>query len=185
MTSAKDDAVVLHARPYGDADAIVSLFCRQHGRVAVYGRGVRSSKRQNAPPLLPLYEVRLELTKKGTGDLYSARAVDLVNAHSALHTDLVRLAAANVIVELVREMYPEGQDDPLVYTRLCETLSELERGAPLEVLDGFEHELLAALGYQQEEEGEDPRARFSERTRIFAQLRGRDLPARGFLRSVW
>ena len=74
----KDDAVVLHVRPYGDADGIVSLFCRRHGRIAVYGRGVRSSKRQNAPPLLPLYEVRLELSKKATSDLYSARAVDLV-----------------------------------------------------------------------------------------------------------
>ena len=183
----KDDAVVLHARPYGDVDAIVALFARSHGRISVYGRGVRSSKRQSAPPLAPLYEVRLELARK-SGDLFSARAVDLVNAHAALQTDLVRLGAANVVVEIVREMYQEGQSDPLVYARLCDTLTALERGVPLEVLDDFEHELLAALGYQQEEEGADPLARFRQRTEIFGRVigtqRGRDLPARAFLLSV-
>jgi DNA repair protein RecO len=180
----KDEAIVLHARAYGDADAIVSLFAKVHGRVAVYGRGVRSAKRQNAPPLLPLYEVRLELDRKQGSDLYSARAVDLVNPHAVLQTDLVRLGAANCVLELAREMFQEGQTDELVFERLRVTLTELERGVAIDVLDDFEHELLAALGYQQEEAGDDARARFHERTRIFTRLHGRELPARAFFRDV-
>lgn len=182
--SSKDDAIVLHLRAYGDVDGIVSLFCRAHGRVAVYARGVRSAKRQNAPPFQPLYEVRLELDRKQGSELYSARAVDLMNPHAALQTDLGRLAAANVVLELAREMYQEGQSDPLVFEQISHTLTELEQREPFEVLDDFEHGLLAALGYQQEESGDDARARFHERTRIFTKLRGKELPARAFLRSV-
>jgi DNA repair protein RecO len=180
----KDDAVVLHTRAYAEVDAIVALFARAHGRLAVYGRGVRSPKRQNAPPLAPLYEVRLELFKKGQGDLYSARAVDLVNAHASLQTDLVRLSAANVVLELVREMFHEGQHDEAVYDALRGTLSDLEHEPPLAVLDAFEPSLLSALGYAQEARGDDPLARFKQRTAIFSRVRGRELPARAFLLTM-
>ena len=98
--------------------------------------------------------------------------------------DLMRLAAANCAVELARELFEEGQSDPDVYDRLREVLRALEAEPPLETLDDFEHELLAALGYHQQEAGETAQARFRSRTQIFENIRGRALPARAFLERL-
>ncbi len=185
MTPAdKDEAIVLHSRAYAEVDAIISLFARKHGRISVYARGARSSKRKNAPPFAPLWEVTLELHKKAGSTLYSPRAVSLTSAHDPLMRDLMRLAAANCAIELARELFEEGQSDADVYERLREVLTVLETQPPLETMDDFEHELLAALGYQQQEVGESPAARFRSRTAIFEHIRGRSLPARAFLASL-
>jgi DNA repair protein RecO len=180
----KDEAIVLHSRAYAEVDAIISLFARKHGRISVYARGARSSKRKNAPPFAPLWEITLELHKKTGSTLYAPRAVSLTSAHDPLMRDLMRLAAANCAVELVRELFEEGQSDSDVYDRLREVLCVLESAPPLETMDDFEHELLAALGYQQQEAGASPAARFRARTAIFEHIRGRTLPARAFLTSL-
>ncbi len=180
----RDEAVVLHVRPYGESDAIVALFARAHGRISLFARGVRSAKRKRTAPLQPAYVISLELARKPNAELYTARAVDVLRRHEPLSHDLTRLAAAHVLLEDCRELFHEGDADAAVYEQLRAALAALETDPPLEVVNGFEHGLIDALGYGGQTESGAGIALFRRRTQSFEQLRGRHLPAREFLSSL-
>lgn len=146
MDTPRDEAVVLHVRPYGDSDAIVTLFAQLHGKVALYMRGLRSTKRKFA--LRPMYELALELHKRPGSDLYVPQALDVVRPHLRLSEDLVRLAAANAVLEAYRDLFHDGDPDASAYALLIETLQTLESAAPLPTLASTLERLAAHVGYE-------------------------------------
>ena len=146
MDTPQEDAVVLHVRAYGDSDAIVTLFAAAHGKVSVFMRGLRSAKRKQS--LRPLYELRLELHKKPGSDLFTAQALDIVKPHLRLSEELVRLAAANALLEAFRDLFHEGDADANAYALLVETLAALETQPTLPTLAGAIDRLAAHIGYE-------------------------------------
>jgi DNA repair protein RecO len=142
---ARDEAVVLHVRAYGDSDAIVALFARAHGKVSVFMRGLRSAKRKES--LRPLYEIALELRARAGSELYTAGALDVVRPHLRLSEELVRLAAANAVLEAYRDLFHDGDADAGAYALLIETLSSLERDPPFATLARCAERLAAHIGY--------------------------------------
>jgi DNA repair protein RecO (recombination protein O) len=177
----RDEAVVLHARPYGDHDAVVSLFSRDHGRVSVFARGARAQKKKGSM-LVPPHVVTLELSRRPSTELFSARAVEIETPHARLSTDLLRVSAANVLLEDCRELFADGEGDRVVYEALKASLDALESASVLDVITAFEGALSRALGMG--DVSGEPRIVFAQRTRIFSSLRGRDLPARAFFVSM-
>lgn len=179
-------AVVLHVRAYGDSDAIISLFTRAHGRVAIFARGYKSPKK-GSTPLRPTYEVSLELGRRAGSDLFTAQAIDLINPHLALSEQLVPLAAATVVLEDCRELFEEGDAEPAAFDLLCEALTQLEREPSLVVLAGFESRLLELIGYRDDTVGAPPGASlagFTHRGQVLERVSGRRLKARAFLVEV-
>lgn len=135
-------ALVLHARPYRETSAIVSLLTEQHGRVAVVARGVRGGKRGNV--LQPFNRVRVGWSGRGT--LHTLTACELIR-HGWLAGN--SLAAGFYVLELVTRLLPEREGVPRVFAGACWALDHLESGAPAAdvVLRVFEKRLLEELGY--------------------------------------
>lgn len=142
MTRVTDEtALVLHARPYRESSAIVSLLTARHGRLAVVARGVRSSKRGNV--LQPFNRVRVGWT--GRGPLHTLTRCDLTR-HAWLSGNA--LASGFYVLELITRLLQEHESMPGVFTGSCWVLERLEAGdAPDVVLRAFEKLLLEELGY--------------------------------------
>lgn len=132
----------MHARPYRETSAIVSLLTVGHGRVAVVGRGVRGGKRGNL--LQPFNRVRVSWT--GRTGLQTLTGCELTQ-HGWLQGDA--LAAGFYVFELVTRLLPEHESVPRVFAGACWALERLETGdQPMDVvLRQFEKLLLDELGY--------------------------------------
>lgn len=137
-----EPALVLHARPYRESSAIVSLLTAAHGRVPVVARGIRSSKRGNL--LQPFNRVRVSFS--GRGNLYTLTGCELVR-----HTWLTgnALAGGFYVLELITRLLPEREIAAGIFTSACWALEHLESGqVPVDVvLRVFEKTLLEELGY--------------------------------------
>src|SRR5207244_5858127 len=66
----RDDAVVLRVQKLGEADRIVTLLTRRHGRVRAVGKGVRRTMSKFGARLEPFSHVDVQL--------YSGRSLDIV-----------------------------------------------------------------------------------------------------------
>ncbi|MFU8815036.1 MAG: DNA repair protein RecO [Pseudomonadales bacterium] len=137
-----EPALVLHARPYRETSAIVSLLTASHGRVAVVARGVRSGKRGNAVQAFNL----LRVNWIGRGPLYTLTGWELMR-HAWLSGNA--LAAGFYLLELLTRVLPEQEAAPALFAATCGSLEHLQADdvALDVVLRRFEKLLLEELGY--------------------------------------
>ncbi|MGI5861760.1 MAG: DNA repair protein RecO [Myxococcales bacterium] len=139
-------AVVLSAVDYADSDKVVTLLTDERGKVAVFARGARKSRRRFAGALEPfsLLEVQLCETR---GDTFRLDGVELLDGFGELRGDLARIARAACAAELVRELCREREPQPALFALLCRYLQALARGGagPLTLMR-FELAALAHAG---------------------------------------
>lgn len=139
---AGEPALVLHARPYRESSAIVSLLTCHHGRVPVVARGLRGSRRGNV--LQPFNLVRVAWS--GRGSLQTLTGCELTR-HAWLTGNA--LAAGFYVTELITRLLPERESAPGIFAAADWALERLQAGAPAldVVLRTFEKRLLEELGY--------------------------------------
>lgn len=144
MSLYRDDAIVLRTWKLGEADRIVNLLARAHGKVRAVAKGVRKTKSR--------FGARLEPTSHVAVQLYQGRELDIVTQAESLDTfrsirrELERFAGASTMLEAVDQVAQERQPVPRVYSLLLGALRTLDQtDAPL-VVPGFLLKLLALEG---------------------------------------
>src|SRR3954466_16278034 len=74
---------ILHGRPYRETSLLLEVLSRDHGRVGLVARGVRSARSRTPRALLqPLTPLNLAWT--GRGELATLTAAELASAAAAL-----------------------------------------------------------------------------------------------------
>lgn len=138
-------AFVLHARPYRETSLLLECLTRDHGRIGVIARGVRSERgRALRASLEPFQLLAMDLLLRG--ELATLRSADPVGASQRLAADagIAGLYLNELLVRLT------GRQDPHagVFDTYALALSRLAAGEPAAwTLRRFERDLLAALGY--------------------------------------
>lgn len=141
------EAVVLRAVAYRDADLIVTLYTRTHGRLSALARSARRSKKRFGSALELFTVSRVELGDRRRGDLWTLRSAQVLTSHIDLALDVATLAHASYAIELVRELTPAEHAEPGVFELLPELFACLSSsGASPTVLRAFELRLLAIIG---------------------------------------
>lgn len=150
-----DEGVVLRRRTYGDADRVLVMLTREHGKLSVMAKGVRRPKARNGPGLDLLSRSQLMLIP-GRNMAVLAQARQLGTGLAG--DDLIRLSCAGVLAELVDATVEEGHPEPRVYDVLAEVAArladpnsdarmELAMGAfTLAQLGGYQPELDRCVG---------------------------------------
>jgi DNA repair protein RecO (recombination protein O) len=140
----REDAIVLRTWKLGEADRIVNLLTRAHGKVRGVAKGVRKTTSR--------FGARLEPTSHVAVQLYQGRELDIVTQAEALDTfrslrnDLDRFARASTMLEAVDQVAQERQAVPRVHELLLGALRTLDAtDAPL-VVPAFLLKLLALEG---------------------------------------
>jgi DNA repair protein RecO (recombination protein O) len=138
-------AYVLHARPYRETSLLLECLTRDHGRLGVIARGVRSERgRALRATLEPFQPLALDLLLRG--ELATLRSAETTTAPRRLPGDagLAGLYVNELVVRLT------GRQDPhaALFDAYAEALARLAGGEPLAwTLRRFERDLLDALGY--------------------------------------
>jgi len=142
-------AFVLHHRPWRDTSRILDVFSRDHGRVALFARGVRGPKARLAPVLQPFQP--LLLSWSGSGD-----AGQLTRAEPALDAERdavpplppALLMSGWYLNELLLKLTTRLDPQPALYAHYEHALGAMRGGeAAAPVLRRFELQLLEQLGY--------------------------------------
>lgn len=145
----RDEAVVLRAQKLGEADRIVTLLTRAHGRVRGVARGVRKTTSRIGARLEPFSHVDVQL--------YEGRSLDTVTqveslaAHGAvLSADYPAWTAGTAMLEAAERLTPEEREPSLQqYVLLVAGLRSLaaQEHDPSLILDAYLLRSLAVAGW--------------------------------------
>jgi DNA repair protein RecO (recombination protein O) len=142
----RDRGVVLRTHKLGEADRIVVVLTRDHGKVRAVAKGVRKTKSRFGARLEPLSHVDLLLYVGRELDIVTQ--ADSIDLYAPIRDDFERLARAVSMLEAADQVAMEREPNPRLYRMLEGALRELAaRDAPL-VVPAFFLKLLALEGYR-------------------------------------
>ncbi|HJE50819.1 MAG TPA: DNA repair protein RecO [Tessaracoccus flavescens] len=148
MPTYRDEAVVLRTHQLGEADRIITLLTRTHGKVRAVAKGVRKTSSKFGGRLEPFSHVDIQFAE-GRGSLEVVTQCESLHV-TKLASDYTRFTAAEVLVETAdRLVAEEGSPSLQQYRLLLGALLTLEAGdkpAPL-VVDSYLLRALAIAGY--------------------------------------
>lgn len=150
MSGYRAEGVVLRTRPLGEADLVVTLYTAEEGKIEAVARGGRRLRSRLLGCIQPFSHGRYFLWRGRTLDSLSQG--ELVRSFRELREDLLRMACASYLAELVDGLTPEREPSRAIFSLLLEGWGFLA-GSPPEtnsVLNGvsvFELRLLNILGY--------------------------------------
>jgi DNA repair protein RecO (recombination protein O) len=146
MSLYNDRGIVLRTHKLGEADRIVTLLTRDHGKVRAVAKGVRKTKSRFGARLEPPCHVDLLLYEGRELDIVTQ--AETVDMFGALRDDFDLLARALSMLEAADHVALEREPNPQLYGMLANALRTLaSRDAPL-VVPAFFLKLLALEGYR-------------------------------------
>jgi DNA repair protein RecO (recombination protein O) len=137
--------VVLRTHKLGEADRIVTLLTRSHGKVRAVAKGVRKTKSRFGGRLEPPCHVDLLLYEGRELDIVSQ--ADTLDHFRTIRDDLDRLGRAVAMLEAADQLALERQPNPPLYDMLVGALRTLSRRDSPLVVAGFFLKVLALEGF--------------------------------------
>lgn len=145
MITYNSEAIVLRSRKFSEADALLTLCSRNHGKISAIAKGVRKPKS----------------TKRGgvqlfTHAIYSLRSgrnmdqvdqCEITSSFGKLWGDLDRLSYATYVTELADGFLLEGERNEELFLLLLTTLHLMEVYDPALVSVIFQIRLMQIMGY--------------------------------------
>jgi len=98
----KVDGIVLRARDFGEADRIITILDRNLGKLEAVAKGARRTRSRLGGSCQPFSHNHFLLWHGRTLD--GVIQCEVVHSFSSLREDLMRLAAASYMAELVDEV---------------------------------------------------------------------------------
>lgn len=146
MRTFNAEGIVIKRMNVGEADRILTIFTRRHGKIRVKAKGVRKINSKRSP--------HLELLNFSRFVFHEGRVMPfLVEAQSYcsfdhIKDDLTKVGFAYHLCELIDGLCPENADHPLIFNLFYETLHKLQLENDIaSIIHGFEVELLTLLGF--------------------------------------
>ena len=112
MPTYRDEAIVLRTHKLGEADRIITLFTRVHGKVRAVARGVRRTSSKFGGRLEPFSHVDLQLAVGRSLDIVT-QAVQLHSWADPLAGDYELYTAGQVMVETADKLVPVEREPAL------------------------------------------------------------------------
>ncbi|MCG7308640.1 DNA repair protein RecO [Brachybacterium sp. ACRRE] len=148
----RDDAIVLRTHPLGEADRIITLLTRRHGKVRAVAKGVRRTGSRFGARLEPFTLVDLQL-HAGRNLHTVTQAVTIEGFAGPIAADYSRFTAATAMLEttdrLTDDVVDPSQRGFLLLVGAMRTVAAGEIPASL-VLDSFLLRTLALAGWSPE-----------------------------------
>jgi DNA repair protein RecO (recombination protein O) len=144
-----DEAIVLRTQKLGEADRIITLLTREHGRVRAVARGVRKTSSRWGSRLEPFTHVDLQIAEGRTLDVIT-QADTRSPYGSGLGADYERYTAGTAMLETAERLASEDKQPMLQQFLLLvgglRAMAAGEHGAS-QVLDSYLLRSLAVAGY--------------------------------------
>ena len=145
----RDEAIVLRTHKLGEADRIITLLTRHHGRVRAVAKGVRRTTSKFGSRLEPFTHVDLQLAEGRSLDVITQAETRGAFA-AAVSFDYDRYTAGTAMLETAERLVTEEREPALQqFTLLLGALRAMASGdrLPGHVLDSYLLRSLAVAGY--------------------------------------
>jgi len=142
------DAIVLHRLDYGEADRIVTLLTREHGKLAAIAKGARRGKSKVAGSLDLFARSNMMLAKGRNLDVVAQ--VERRGDARHISGDLRRTAYACLVAEVVDKVMEDRHPVDEIFDLVVRTLGDLNlvERSPRADTAWFLMRILEVLGYQ-------------------------------------
>jgi DNA repair protein RecO (recombination protein O) len=142
------EAVVIRHSDVGEADRLLTVYTRQHGKLRAIAKGVRKVTSRKAGHLEPFTHVSLQLAK--SHELPIVTQAETLHGFLPIREDILRTGHASYLLELVDRFTTIGEsENSSTFNLILESLSRLASGTePWLVLRYYEIRLLELLGYR-------------------------------------
>ena len=137
MAVLTDEAIVLGARPYSNTSLIVTFLSKEHGKVRLVAKGVRSAKARVGVGLEPATESHLEWSRRGGSDLGTMRQCETTRVYQRLWKDYEAMRVASRLLKILDVILGVGEGEGAHYLLLRSSLETLETGASTANMEGI------------------------------------------------
>jgi len=120
------EAIVLRTWPFLEADLLVSLFTREQGRVKGVARHAMRSRRRFGGALEPMTTVRATYAERPKQDLMRMDAFEIVASPLRGEIDWERMAALQLMAEVLEEALPEMAPEDAVFRLAVAVQGEMQ-----------------------------------------------------------
>ncbi len=122
----KTEAIVLRSIRYGEADRILHLYSREHGRIGAIAKGSRKPRSRFGGRLEPFFRLSLIL-HRGRGDLSTVTAAETVDGYPELRSSGRAITAASDACGAVLKLLDGVEPNEPAYNLLVRYLSLIDR----------------------------------------------------------
>ncbi|MGE3621353.1 MAG: DNA repair protein RecO [Acidimicrobiia bacterium] len=146
MALYRDEGIVLRTYKLGEADRIVVMLTRGHGKVRAVAKGVRKTSSRFGARLEPPHHLQV-LFYEGR-ELDVVTQVDTVDHFRAVRDDLDRLTQAVPMLEAADQLAMEREPNAALFQLLLGALRALAQSGSALVVPAFFLKLLALEGFR-------------------------------------
>ena len=147
MSLYRDEGVVLRVQKLGEADRIITLLTKRHGRVRAVAKGVRRTRSKFGASVEPFSHVDLQLYAGRNLDIV-VQAESLTPYGSTLVGDYGRYTAGTAVLETAERLTAEEREPSLrLFLLVVGALRSLSQRDPSMVLDAFLLRAMSVAGY--------------------------------------
>ncbi|HEY8343951.1 MAG TPA: DNA repair protein RecO [Bacillota bacterium] len=146
MSLVQTEGIVLRSRPFGEADKVLTILSKEHGKLEAVAKGARRPRSRLVGAAQPFSYLKILLfTGRSLDQLSQA---EIVKSFSTLRDDLTKMAYASYWSELADSFLPWREPNPELFLFFLAGLVVLERAEdPVLISRAFELRLLSYLGY--------------------------------------
>lgn len=148
MAQYQVEAIAVAVRDWGDADKIVTLFSREHGKIIAFANGARRPKSPLAGGMQLFTHLEVMLVSGKNWD--SIKQCDVKNTFRQLQEDFNCMAYGAFISELTAELCPERQPEPHIFDLLLTVFHVMTARNPRIAALAYAWQLLSITGYSPE-----------------------------------
>lgn len=147
MPTYRDEAVVLRTHKLGEADRIVTMLSREHGKIRAVAKGVRRTKSRFGARLEPFMVVDLQCHIGRSLDIVT-QAESIASYGAAIAEDYASFTAANAMVETADRLTDDdgGLQQYLLLVGALRALARRDH-APGLILDSYLLRAMAIAGW--------------------------------------
>ena len=140
------EGIVLSRRNYGEADRILSIYSKAHGRISLMAKGVRRPSSRKRGHIEVFNLVKFQAISGHGIDLMTE--AEVVDNFKEIRLTLKKISLAYYFAEVVGRITHEGESSYEIYNLILETLEKLKSTKGLKKLRlDFVSKLLVTMGY--------------------------------------
>lgn len=143
----RSEAIILRRIDFGEADRLLTLYGREHGKIKAIAKGARKPQTRKTGHVELFMRTNFLIARGKNIDIITQ--AELVEAYPALRLDLVRTTYAFYAVELLDNLTAEADREPRKYDLLSKALGWFADAPDLRLAARYyELHILSIAGYQ-------------------------------------
>lgn len=148
MHSYTDEGLIIKRYNFGETDKLITLYSKEHGKIALKAKGVRKSTSKRAGSIDLFNYIKFQAVS-GRGELDILTEVQNISDFSNWKIHLGRVNIAYQLCELVDKLTPDKQPHPEIFKILLSCLQAISKlGTDWELqISNFKFQILTELGF--------------------------------------